>query len=437
MVTAHVLQPVQFAFRGDQSRPDKLRGLIDFGPYHDLQRNPTFGFVFPKEYRNYANRLFLALKNGIGSFKGVESTFRFQLTREQVFQVSDFTIENKNSQNAASAYEDAILAWQASGANPRADMYFILHPQTSSSEADTPYYACKARLLSEGVLSQNVTIDLIKDEPKFLWSAANIALGAFVKLGGIPWIVYGKELEQELVIGLGKSYLFDPHSREITGYVGFTACFSARGQFRFLSLAEVTDRRDRYLKLLGRVVSTSLTRAESMGRTISSLTLHVPKQISREEMEVVWEAIEAHVSKHILQLIVVKVSEEENFFAVDNRFRDGIPQRGTVIKVTEKDFLLYTEGREEKETWAKYRSPVALRVSPQAGTRYTGGDRTLLRQVNDLSQVNWRGFNARSKPISIYYGSLIAQLLSHIPPERMRSISPNAHKLLEERVWFI
>jgi len=137
-----------------------------------------------------------------------------------------------------------------------------------------------------------------------------------------------------------------------------------------------------------------------------------------------------------VQVVVVKVSEEDAFFVVDDRFNDGVPQRGTVLQVSERDYLLYTEGREEKESWAPFRTPVALRVTPQNGAR-SSGIRTILRQVNDLSQVNWRGFNARSKPISIYYGSLIAQLLSHVPPDNMKSLSQPARQLLEERMWFI
>jgi len=65
------------------------------------------------------------------------------------------------------------------------------------------------------------------------------------------------------------------------------------------------------------------------------------------------------------------------------------------------------------------------------------GIRTVLRQINDLSQVNWRGFNARSKPISIFYGSLVAQLLSHVPATRMKNLSDEAKAFLEERMWFI
>jgi hypothetical protein len=436
MVRAHRLDAVQFAFRDEQSRPDKLRGLVDFGPYKDLPQRPNFGFVFPVEYRDYANRLFLALKNGVGSFKGVETTFRFPLTKDQVFQVSDFTIANKNHHDAAALYEDAILNWQGKQSHSVPDMFFVLHPRTSLSEGNTPYYACKARLLTQGILSQNVTADLLGDEAKFQWSAANIALGAFVKLGGTPWIVFGKELDQELIVGVGRSFLFDPQSRATTGYVGFTACFSARGQFQFLALADVADNRHEYLRLLGTIVSTSLKKAESLGRTISSLTLHVPKEMSRQEMDVVAKAVEGHIKQNIVQVVVVKVSEEETFFAVDNRFNDGVPQRGTVVQVSDRDYLLYTEGREEKESWAAFRTPVALRVSPQNGARYSG-IRTILRQVNDLSQVNWRGFNARSKPISIYYGSLIARLLAHVPSANMKSLSNTARTLLEDRMWFI
>lgn len=436
-MNGHILQPVQFAFGNEQSRPDKLRGLVEFGPYRSLSEDPIFGFVFPTEYRDYANQLFLALKNGVGSFKGVESTFRFRLTKNQVFSVSGFSIRGKSHHDAAQLYQKAILNWNAGATNPKPHMFFILHPQTSASEPDTPYYACKARLLAEGVLSQSVTAELLADEAKFRWSVANIALGAFVKLGGTPWIVYGRELDQELIIGLGRSYLFDPQSRQTTGYMGFTACFSARGLFQFVALAEVTDDRNKYLHLLGEVVANSLKRAEAVGRVVSSVTLHVPKHMSREEMDAVYGAVRSHPKQNILQIVVVKISEEETFFAVDARFRDGIPHRGTVLQINDRDYLLYTEGRDEKESWANFRVPVALRITPQNGARHPGGIKTVIRQINDLSQVNWRGFNARSKPISNYYGTLIAQLLSHIPAQRMKNLPDSSRRLLEERMWFI
>jgi hypothetical protein len=154
------------AFKDEQCRTDKLRGSVEFGPYKGLLRPLSLGFVFPNEYRDQANRLYLYLKNGIGSFKGVETAFRFRLSKDQVFQISRFSIRGRSHSESAKLYEDAILDWTASRRNSRPDLFFVMHPQTPHSEADTPYYACKARLLTEGILSQSVTADLIGDESR-------------------------------------------------------------------------------------------------------------------------------------------------------------------------------------------------------------------------------------------------------------------------------
>jgi len=80
----------------------------------------------------------------------------------------------------------------------------------------------------------------------------------------------------------------------------------------------------------------------------------------------------------------------------------------TVVQVSDRDYLLYTEGRRRRKSRGPlfgHRLHFECRLRTEA--RYSG-IRTILRQVNDLSQVNWRGFNARSKLFSIYYGSLIA-----------------------------
>lgn len=436
MLRAFRLDKVRFAFCNEQTHTEKLRGLVDFGPYRGLTADPYFGFVFPAEFRDSANQLYLALKNGVGSFKGVETTFRFRLTREQVFQISDFSIRDKTPREAAAIYRDAILRWRSAQGRQIPDIFFVLHPQSAPADADTPYYKSKAKLLTDGILSQNVTFELLEDEAKFQWSAANIALGAFVKLGGIPWIVSGAEADQELIIGVGRSFLYDSASRTTSGYVGFTACFSARGKFEFLAIAKVAQDRREYLELLGDVVADALNRAESLGRPISTLTIHVPKEMSRDEANVISEAAISHGKDNIFRIVVVKISEEDSFFAVDTRFKDGVAQRGTVIQISDRDYTLYTEGREEKEPWSGFRSPVALRVTPQ-GRSVNANVRTVLRQVNDLSQVNWRGFNARSKPISTYYGMLIAQILSHIPADNLRRLSQSARELMEERIWFI
>jgi len=440
-MTAFFLSPVQFSFGNGQCGPDKLRGLVTHGPFTPLTiERPRFAFVFPVECKDSANKLFLALKNGIGLFRGVENTFRFALSKEQVFAipVSGVQLSSRadHARNAR-AYANAVLAWSEKQTKDRPDMFFVLHPKTSGSEPETPYYECKAILLKEALLSQNVTLDLINNPSQFEWSAANIALGAFVKLGGMPWVVKGEDLEQDLIIGIGRAYLYDAQSRQTTGYMAFTACFSARGPLKFISLAEVARTRQDYLLALQNVVKTTLERADHMGGKVSSLTIHAPKEMQRAEMDAIRTAVRSHKTNSLLQPLVIKVTEELTFFAVDDRYQDGVPQRGTVVQVSDRDYMLYTEGREEKEAWTA-RLPVALRVTPQGESLPRPRVLGALRQINDLSQVNWRGLNARSKPISIYYGSLIARILSHLSPEHVANLyQGEAHKTLEERMWFL
>jgi hypothetical protein len=159
--------------------------------------------------------------------------------------------------------------------------------------------------------------------------------------------------------------------------------------------------------------------------------------MQRAEMDAIRMAAQSHKTKSLLQALVVKITEESSFFAVDDRYHDGVPRRGTVVQTTDRDFMLYTEGREEKEAWTS-RLPVALRITPQGEPLPRPRILGVLRQINDLSQVNWRGLNARSKPISVYYGSLIARLLSHVSPEHVNDLyQENTQKMLEERMWFL
>lgn len=440
-MTAFCLSPVQLEFGNGQFGPDKLRGVVTHGPFRALGvQRPRFGFVFPVECRDSANKLFLALKNGIGLFRGVENTFRFALSKEQVFPIPVSGVElssRPNHPRNARAYANAVLAWNEKQASGRPDMFFVLHPKTSGYEPETPYYECKTILLKEALLSQNVSLELINNASQFQWSAANIALGAFVKLGGIPWVVKGEELEQDLIIGIGRAYLYDPKTRQTTGYIAFTACFSARGPLKFISFAQVAKTRDAYLEGLQNVVKITLGKADQVGREVASLTLHAPKEMQRAEMDAIRIAARSHKTKSLLQTAVMKVTEELSFFAVDDRYQDGVPRRGTVIQVSDRDFMLYTEGREEREAWTT-RLPVALRITPQGELLPRPRMLSALRQINDLSQVNWRGLNARSKPISTYYGTLIARLLSHVSPEHVSELyQQETQKVLEERMWFL
>jgi hypothetical protein len=398
--------------------------------------DPKFAFLFPTEYREKANSLYLALKNGVGYFSGVENVFRYSLRRTSVFSIGTFGIEGKGDTDQVRAYTDALSSWLAS-TRERPDLVFIILPRNSERGGPSIYYRCKALLLREGLLSQGVTPEVIDDPSTFEWAVANIALGAFAKLGGLPWVVSGESADRDLVIGVGRSDLFDPESRFVRQYLGFTACFSARGPLKFMSLGEVADSPRRYLQALDRVVKESLERVGKDSDGVSSVAVHVPKEMGRYELETVRTAVKGAAGSRVVPVGVAKVTDEGNFFAIDQRYPDGVPRKGTAIQITDREFLLYTEGRDEKDVW-RGRTPGALRIGPQGGVPSDLQARALLAQVYHLSQVNWRGFNARARPISVHYGSRIAEILSHLSSEEIGSLYSSRNKeTLEHRMWFL
>ena len=204
-----------------------------------------------------------------------------------------------------------------------------------------------------------------------------------------------------------------------------------------MSLGEVADSRRRYLQALDRVVKESLERVRTGSDGVGSVAVHVPKEMGRDELETVRNAVKGAAGSRVVPVAVAKVTDEGNFFAIDQRYPDGVPRKGTAIQITDREFLLYTEGRDEKDVW-RGRAPGALRIGPQGGVPSDLQARALLAQVYHLSQVNWRGFNARARPISVHYGSRIAEILSHLSSEEIGSLYSSRNKdTLEHRMWFL
>jgi len=396
-----------------------------------VQGVPKFGFVFAQRHKDDANNLYRALRNGVGYFRGISNMFRMPFEKEQVFPITGFEIKDyRNPHDSARAYADAILNWTRNH-NVNPNLIFVLHPKTPSWQKESPYHACKAALLAEGFLSQNVTNELVNNSAQFEWSVANIALAAFVKLGGIPWVVHRRSERQQFVIGVGRSELYDPTTRARARTIAFTTCMRSDGLFKFSTFAGEANTTEEYLTGLRSTVGEALGKIAAEKIPIETLSLHLPKEFGRAEAQVLDEVVKTHDNDGRIKIHTLKVTDDDSFFVVDNATPDGVPARGTCIKIGEQDYLLYTEGREEKQKW-RNRIPTALRVRHYDRSTPKSVVTDLVSQVFDLGQSNWRGFNALSRPVSILYSELIAELLSHgiVPNDKLKDT-------LSTKLWFL
>ena len=188
----------EIRFRRRKTPFYKLRGLKEFGSFRPVETsNPRFAFLFPTEYREKANSLYLALKNGVGYFGGVENVFRYALRRTSVFSIGAFGIEGKRDPDQVRAYTDALSSWLAS-TRERPDLVFIILPR--NLRLGGPEYLLQV----QGLASPRRSFvtrrhpEVIDDPSTFEWAVANIALGAFAKLGGLPWVVSGESADSKI-----------------------------------------------------------------------------------------------------------------------------------------------------------------------------------------------------------------------------------------------
>jgi hypothetical protein len=117
---------------------DRMRGIIKWGPYRKIAiQTPRLAFVFPEGYRDAANSLYLALRNGIGAFKGLPSVFKVTLEKEQVVAITGFTLRNRyDHHESAQRYRDAIQAWIQTNKHVP-DLFVNLHPRSMTWDEDS------------------------------------------------------------------------------------------------------------------------------------------------------------------------------------------------------------------------------------------------------------------------------------------------------------
>ena len=90
-----------------------------------------------------------------------------------------------------------------------------------------------------------------------------------------------------------------------------------------------------------------------------------------------------------------------------------MPYESTVIPLSRSEFLVWFEGLQYGQQTVRKMvgSPLHVKFTyPNEGlTREQ--QRAHLQDAINLSGANWRGFNAKSLPVSVYYAQLIARYL--------------------------
>ena len=433
------LQRPQYLFASEYRSLGSFQGLRSAGPYSngDCPHEPLVLFVYPKELKQEARKLYLSLRDGIGPFKGTEALLRYKLPARQVRLLDNFSLPVTGDHDPAEAYTRAIVKWLDSN-EERPDIALILHPKTDRDNDENPYLASKFPLLRAGIPSQVVTTELLAKDELFQWSAATIALAMFAKMGGKPWAIASQLSENTIIVGINRSTVLSREPGKPTRYFGFASTFSHNGIYLGTRLFKPADSMEAYLSGLRSALRETLASwKQEAGGNPANLVFHVRKEVNRDETNIINEVLSEADASVVRSYAILKLSESENALIADPNQRDALlPPPGILIRLTGRHGILQITGLDvqERAHGRMVTHPLQLRLlqNSEGAPRFV----ELASHVLCMAAMNWRALNAEASPVSTKYPELVANLLGRFT-EAGFDVNELSNLPVMMRPWFL
>lgn len=391
-----------YVFAGEKESRSQFTGLKDFGPLKPVADKPHLLFVFREQDRQAARSLAIALRGTRQkerySFPGFESVFRTAIEIDS----NPVVIPDFSKEAMLTALERVKLG-------PGNIVPVLILPQ----DDETAYLNHKAIFAHAGVATQVCTLEVIQNESTLKWATANIALQIFCKAGGLPWKVRPTS-ERSLIIGISQSHKLkcELGKRQIEKHFAFSVLTDSSGLFQKIQVLGDADKESDYLAQLRENLRQLL---KLNAPHFSRVVIHTSFKLKHHEIDQIQKVVEetaASEEGNKTRFAVVKVNHKSRFFGANRSINSLVPFEGSCVKLGYGEYLLWFEGIfPDKPTVTKaFPGPTHiqfLRVKEEKQIE----EESLLQELVNLSGANWRGFNAKSAPVSVFYCHLVADMV--------------------------
>lgn len=391
-----------YVFKNGRQNVSQYMGLKQYGAYLPVESEIHYAFIFETRFRDFANDIFLGLlgKKFGGTFLGINSLFGINFQKNDVSRIS---IEKYNQQSLDNAHEE-IRNLKEKFPDKKIIGVFLTPEQEITIEETTVYYYLKHLFAGSNIPLQVINYEHLSNYNTLKWSLANIGLQIFCKLGGIPWRVQPSN-EKCLILGLGSAHRY-LEDGTIQKYFGYSVCLDSSGVFKKINVLAYHENKEEYLKnLREELVSTILN---DVGNEYKKCVLHIPFKIQNAEIKAIRDSLKVVKSEISIDFRVIKINTENKFFGFSNH-NTRIPYESTYIRLSNNEYLAWFEGLQfgKENVHKKVGNPVHIQFLRAEGET-NSQDESYLQDIINLSGANWRGFNSKLIPISVYYASLIA-----------------------------
>ncbi|PCJ28516.1 MAG: hypothetical protein COA97_00765 [Flavobacteriales bacterium] len=283
----------------------------------------------------------------------------------------------------------------------------------------SPYYVCKAKLIGNGIPTQDVQIETIRQNLN-AFTMTNIALNSYAKLGGTAWTIEKEEkLRDELVIGIGSTVTENGEH-----VLGIAQVFHNDGRYMTGDCSPLSTF-ENYAKNLEehlyKVLKPLLEQMNAKGTF--RLIFHLYKSASdKYEIEAI-NNLQQRLSEYTFEFALVHLGYGHNFRLYYNDGQYGT-QQGSYVQLSKNTALLHFVNK----------SDLPLKIDIDKRSTFTSLF-YIAKQIYWFSHLSHRSYIPSKRTVTIMYPSLMAKMTEELKKvdgwdyERLDAVS--------EKLWFI
>ena len=409
-IITNSLDTKQYVFAKEATGPSQYKGVEKYGPLEGIEEPVVFAYIVRPADESLARELAEALRGKAAGvlFTGMEKYFRIRTAKIVKINIEEF------SEKCLSEALDKL-----DGLIPTDHSTRLIPILICDKTDEKTYIYMKYELLKRKLPLQVVTIQLLRNRESLKWSASNIALQIFSKLGGKAWKVNPKH-ENCVILGIGQAH----HKTDgiVRKYFAYSVSTDSSGIYKKLSILGNSEDQGGYIGQMKANIAAVLK--EYLDQGYKKYVIHIPFKISMHEIVSIKEGLqsESELKFPDVEITVIKINTENKYFgfAYTNSM---VPYESTYLLLNRnpQSYLVWFEGLQYHRDTIFKLVPGPAHIEFYWTNRETSLSdedfREYLQDILNLSGANWRGFNAKNMPISIYYCQLIAHFLKRFPTE--------------------
>lgn len=420
-LTAESLRVKRYIVGRQTESPSQFMGIKESGPLRDVSTDMNLYFIYREQDHTLSQKLFRALRGDtFTTFLGMDKMFNLPISRDNVIGtvISDFT------PSEIQRVCDRVV----NDTGDRNAVPIILTPfgRHDPPDQNEPYWRLKHAFLEKNLPIQVVTQGTVADRDKLRWSTASIGLQIFAKLGGIPWKVKPR-LKNCLIVGIGQAHQRSGSHTE--RFFAYSVLTDSSGIFEEVRVLGDDTNEQNYINNFGKNLRKIF---EEYSSEYSSFVVHTTFAIRQCELETI-ASILANTKDQSQdgEFVCLKFNDRNRFFGFSVDHNSRVPFESTTIRLSKFEYLVWFEGLQYKQTTLHKTvgNPLHIQFTYPHESFSRDQHKAQLQDAINLSGANWRGFNAKNLPVSVYYAQLIARYLKEfhrlqLPPVDMNIIKP-------------